>query len=65
MSRKTAIGLKGGFYGQPGFPNFQVNRPKMVGTAKRKVSRKTAMELKGGGGGGRDLMDSPGFHTFM
>ena len=63
MSRKTAIGLKGGFYGQPGFPNFQVNRPKMVGTAKRKVSRKTAMELKGGGG--RDLMDSPGFLTFM
>ena len=64
MSRKTAIGLKGGFYGQPGFPNVQVNRPKMVGTAKRKVSRKTAMELKGGGVG-RDLMDSPGFLTFM
>ena len=50
MSRKTAIGLKGGFYGQPGFPHFHVNRSKKVGTVQRKVSRKTAMGLKGGGG---------------
>ena len=46
------MGLRGGgeFYGQPGFPHFHVNRPKIVGTAQRKVSRKTAMGLKGGGG---------------
>ena len=51
----------GGFYGQPGFPHFRVNRTKIVGTAQRKVSRKTAMGLKGG----RDFMDSPGSPTFM
>ena len=30
-------------------PHFHVNRPKIVGTAQRKVSRKTAMGLRGGG----------------
>ena len=61
MSRKTAIGLKGGFDGQPGFPHFHVNRSKKVGTVQRKVSRKTAMGLKGGG----DFMDSRGSPTFV
>ena len=43
------MGLKGGgLNGQPGFPHFHVNRPKKVGTVQRKVSRKTAMGLKGG-----------------
>ena len=31
-------------------PHFHVNRPKIVGTAQRKVSRKTAMGLRGAGG---------------
>ena len=59
------MGLRGGgeFYGQPGFPHFHVNRPKIVGTAQRKVSRKTAMGLKGGGGG--DFIDSLGSPTLM
>ena len=43
------MGLKGGgLNGQPAFPHFHVNRPKKVGTGQRKVSRKTAMGLKGG-----------------
>ena len=43
------MGLKGGgLNGQPAFPHFHVNRPKKVGTVQRKVSRKTAMGLKGG-----------------
>ena len=44
------MGLKGGggLNGQPAFPQFHVNRPKKVGTVQRKVSRKTAMGLKGG-----------------
>ena len=46
------------FCGQPGFPYFHVNRPKIVGTAQRKVSRKTAMGLKGGRAG-QELMLFP------
>ena len=58
------MGLRGGgeFYGQPGFPHFHVNRPKIVGTAQRKVSRKTAMGLKGGAG--RELMLFPPLPLF-
>ena len=49
--QKNGDGVEGGggLNGQPRFPHFHVNRPKKVGTAQRKVSRKTAMGLKGGG----------------
>ena len=48
--QKNGDGVEGGgLNGQPRFPHFHVNRPKKVGTAQRKVSRKTAMGLKEGG----------------
>ena len=42
-------------------PHFHVNRPKIVGTAQRKVSRKTAMGLRGGGLNGQPRF--PHFHV--